>query len=58
MLTNEDEIIKGISFIVHHKMLFSIAVSDVNWVDDNLEPYGFKLEDGILFILKTAISFK
>lgn len=57
MVTDEDETIKGISFLAFHKRLFNLAKADCMWVDEQGKPFVFKMDEGVLFIRKTAINF-
>lgn len=56
-ITNESEIIKGISFFLVNKQLLTFALADTLWVDENGKPYNLKLDGSILFIRRLAIGF-
>ena len=56
-ITNEGEIIKGISFFLIGKQLLTFSVADTFWLDENNKPYNFKLDGTVFFVKRLAIGF-
>lgn len=54
----DDDIIKGGGFYFLGKCLLTIARCNNLWIDEKGQPYNFKIDDGILFLRRLAISFK
>lgn len=57
MVTDENEVLQGVTVVVVHKTLLNIVLANANWVNDEGHEYGFAIDDKTLYIKRLAIGF-
>lgn len=55
-ITDEQDVIKGGTFYLFNKKVFTVALANTDWVDDSGEIYKFKKQGSVLFVRKLALG--